>query len=62
MGARGHHVPDFSGKDTDRRREDTDLRSQVHIFKQVLFLFLTLLTPPCFYWKSFSMWLGIPRN
>lgn len=36
MGARDHHVPDFSGKDTDLRREDTDLRSQGHIFKQVL--------------------------
>ena len=39
MGVRGHHVPDFSGKDTDLRREETHLRSQVHIFKQVLSCF-----------------------
>lgn len=28
-----------SGKDTDLRREETDLRSQVHTFKQVLSCF-----------------------
>ena len=39
VGVGGHHVSDFSGKDTDLKREETHLRSQVHIFKQVLSCF-----------------------